>query len=111
MGRGTRADRFDPGGPFPAKWVDLGFTRLPDWAIGQGNDPSPRTIALSKNDVQPGKATRGRIVVTKTGTDKGWNFRCELFGMTNKGHRLRYDNDWNSEFDDDRQTRSWDFNW
>jgi len=115
---GSQGERWwDWKGPFPCRWVDpprgIPFVvgKYPDWFFrGQGNDPAPRTFKLSQ-DVQPGRAIPGRLIVTKTGTDQGWHFRVELWATTNKGQRLRYDHDWNDKFGGKHQSKTWDFNW
>ena len=101
-------------GPYPCRYINGRapfWLHTPDWSWpNQGNDSSPRTFALQKQ-VQPGQAIRGRLALTKTGTDQGWNFRVELYANTTKGHRLRYDNNWSDSFKGGRQSQSWTFNW
>ena len=100
-------------GPYPCKYVRftlLGGGEAPDWAVNQGNDASPRTFALKK-PVQARGGAKGRFTVAKTGTDKGWTYRVEVYGVTNKGNRLRYDSNWSQRFDGGHQSVGWDFTW
>jgi hypothetical protein len=73
-------------------------------------DEHARTFRLSQ-PIETGKNIAGKFTVTKVPTDKGWNFRVELYGKTNKGRLLRYDHGWNDRFRGRHQSQVWDFNW
>jgi hypothetical protein len=92
-------------GPFPARRTRIG----PFLAYDFGH-PEDRTFALSQ-PVELGKNVGGRFTVTKKPTNKGWDFRVEVYGITNKGRTLRYDNNWRDFFKNGRQSHTWDFNW
>src|SRR5437762_1043537 len=71
------------------------------WDFGH---PEDRTFELDKG-VEVGKNIAGKLIITKKGTDQGWEFRVQLYGITNRGREIRYEKgDWKTFFKGNHQS-------
>jgi hypothetical protein len=75
------------------------------------SDAKLRTCAVSL-PIEVGKNVPGRLLLSKTGSDQGWEFRIELRAKTNRSNTKEYHTGaWKDFFKKARQSNSWDFIW
>ncbi len=115
FGANERWDHRGIQGPYPARRKQNG--EPPDkktegekkFDFGHKED---RTFALDQQiPIEIGKKMTGRLDIHKGGNKRWDDFSVHVYGITNKGHEIRYDNKWATTLNDKKHDNGWDFEW